>query len=83
MLIGPFLNYLSVLEKKNLWTLLQELKLVGDQDNNLVLKGSLDTLFEDLVGYLWVYGTEWIVEKDDVSIGIDSSCKTDSGLLTP
>ena len=55
---------------------------MGYQDDHLVFQEAFDAVIENVVGNLWVDGTEWIIQKIDISFGVNSPGQTDSCFLS-
>jgi len=75
-------NFLLVLlQHQDFLTIVDELKLMGHQDNNLVGKMPLDALSKDFASDLWVHSAQWIIKQVDISIRIDGSRQADTCFL--
>lgn len=60
---------------------LEELELVRHKDHNLVFQSFSHALEVDLVCDLGVNCAQWIIQKHDLCIRVDSSSQTNSCLL--
>lgn len=82
LFVRSYFDWFSFFQKHDARTLFKELDLVSYEYNNLVLQFMANAIVEDIFGNLWINCAQRVIEQIDVSISIDSSCQTDSSLLT-
>lgn len=73
--------WLAILKDQDLRALSQELELVSDQDDALVLEGPKDCLVKDAVGHSRIDSRQWVIQKIDVCVLVDSTGEADPCLL--
>ena len=72
---------LTIFEDQDLRALSQELELVSDQDDALVLEGPKDCLVKDAVGHSRIDSRQWVIQKIDVCVLVNSAGEADPCLL--
>jgi len=55
---------------------------VGGEDSGSTFAHTLNNFFKDSFSNSGIEGRDWIIEQDNVSVLIDSSSQSDTGLLT-
>ena len=58
----------AILQHENMFTLVQELQLMGNEDDCFLLQKLLDAVFENQLCDIGVYGTQRIIHQVDIRI---------------